>query len=1140
MASTRDETIQMVIKARDEASATLGAIQDNVGRLGLNVNKIGQAFTVLGGLAIAQQLGSAAVEMARVGAVAMQVESALGDLAANAGTSAEKIVSAMDRAAMGTISQYELMLQANRALQFEIAKTPEEMAKLVELATALGRATGRSDTDALNDLVAGISRESKLILDNLSIIVDIDKVTSEYAATLGTTAGQLTSYQRKQALLNEAYRQGEAALKANADAVDSAATRFERLDASLQNAKTELGALFAPAIATIAENLAKAAGGVADQLDEMGKARDISTLLADIEKYKGVIEGTKRSLEELAIVRQQALESGAYTPEMDSNYDTSVFSAISEQRDAQEGLTAATNAYFEALRRLYPAQAVVMNPTSADAQAQLAIQMMNSANSANAAVSPYNALNIAEHSLATETQLLNSALAQAPGWLQGMANAAVQAGGVLSQVAAQVAGLTNTLIPALASTKSAIYSAAARVGGIVGDQRAIALATQQVNALESGVKNLAQAKLTGAISESEYNYQLAKLNETYTGTFTNIEQAYQQQQRLAKSTASAASATAQLSEEFSNLQSKVSSVLSGAFNVDVGVDTESILGREDAINEDARRLADIAVKGFDSPWYGYFKDRFPALFQEFFAGADGSEGAKKQAAQLLKDFEDGLRPELINKDMAKERVKRMLIGEQNTKAMADEIAKELAGELGISIQKAQAAAGAALGVSDSAGMGQTMPVDIKPMIDQALLAPITNLTANPQNVTVTLDTATVDGTAITGELAAKIALSLAPTIAWTDDNVNAARTAFANYAFAVYPSITWDDTMLTNAKTYIANVSFPIHPSLVFDATNLETARTTLQSVAFEINPFVSFSNSIEAAQTTFAGYAFIAYPSVVWDSTMLQNAQTYIASYAFPINPNVAFDAANIETARTTLQSYAFAVNPLVSFDETNIGTARTTLQNYAFAVNPIIDFTADLANAQTRLANYAFSIAPSISGSDGLAVNPLITWDGANIETAKTLLASYAFVVNPLVQFDEANLAATNEQFKAAFAPTITPTIELFGESGGAAVDYDTPGRTLAQLFAYSMVSEFAATNPGGAMLESLTASIAENYKTLGESGAAAGTQWGNFFMGAVSNSVPVPLIELLANLVTPAVREKFAQESTQRGATYYNPLP
>lgn len=1109
--ASRDEVIQMTVRAKDEASATLSAIQDNVGRLGLNVGKIGQAFTVLGGIAIAQQLGSAAVEMARIGAVAMQVESALGDLAANAGTSAEKIVSAMDRAAMGTISQYELMLQANRALQFEIAKTPEEMAKLVELATALGRATGRSDTDALNDLVAGISRESKLILDNLSIIVDIDKVTSDYAATLGTTAGQLTGYQRKQALLNEAYRQGEAALKANADAVDSAATRFERLDASLQNAKTELGALFAPAIATIAENLAKAAGGVADQLDEMGKARDVSTLVQDIEIYKLQIEGTQRAMEDLRITRDQLASEGSLTPEMQSNFDTSMFGMISEQRTAQENLTAATNAYFEALRRLYPAQEAVMNPTSADAQARMAMQMMNTANAANAAVSPYNALNIAEHSLTAETQMLNGALSQAPGWLQGVANAAIQAGGVLSQVATQVNQLTASLVPALAATKSAIYSAAARVGNIVGDQRAIQLATQQVSALESGVKNLAQAKLTGAISESEYNYQLAKLNDTYTGTFTNIEQAYQQQQRLAKSTASAASATAQLSEEYSNLQSKVSSVLSGAFNVDVGVDTESILGREDAINEDARRLADVAVNGFSSPWYGYLKDKFPDTIGAAFEGAD----PKTAAAKLLKDFEDGLRPELINKDMAKERVKRMLIGEQNTKAMADEIAKELAGELGISIQKAQAAAGAALGVSgaaaDTAGGADGVAVKVLPQIDQAALAP---LAALGDTITIPVELATPTADAIDAWLA---------TI-----------TAKPSVDVALYSSV----ENITIFKDLIGGIVSPkVSVTLYSTAEEIMAYKALIGGI---VHPSISATLAKPTAEELDAWLASITVKPTV--NVGLYSDAEEIMAYKALINGivspevNVGLATADDKVVAWALSVESNAISPNI---ETRIHTPVGILSDWVLNV----EANAISPNIEARINTTVGMLSDWVVYVETNAPNPnvgvLLHTTAEEIALFKQITAATVIpTINPAMAFTEENIALAQEQFKSAFSPEIVPTISLFS-ADGQAVDFNTPAQMLAQGFTFAFMTEFDAFNPGQYVVEQLSAKIAENYQALDEGAKGMGQRWGSMFLSAVSDTVPIPLIELLVTLVTPAVKEKMSQEASQRGATY-NPLP
>ena len=51
----------------------------------------------------------------------------------------------------------------------------------------------------------------------------------------------------------------------------------------------------------------------------------------------------------------------------------------------------------------------------------------------------------------------------------------------------------------------------------------------------------------------------------------------------------------------------------------------------------------------------------------------------------MSEFQQGLRPELFDKGMIKERVKAMIMGESNAAALANEIATELAAEMGISM-----------------------------------------------------------------------------------------------------------------------------------------------------------------------------------------------------------------------------------------------------------------------------------------------------------------------------------------------------------------------------------------------------------------------------------------------------------------------
>lgn len=175
-----------------------------------------------------------------------------------------------------------------------------------------------------------------------------------------------------------------------------------------------------------------------------------------------------------------------------------------------------------------------------------------------------------------------------------------------------------------------------------------------------------------------------------------------------RKTSTLGGATAKVSEQYSKLKSTVESVLSGAIGPVAGVNAEDFLPREDEINENARRLADIMVNGLiGQDWLGEFAAEAPDVYEALMSAGD----PQTAAASLLKDFQDGLRPDLIDKEVAKERVKRMILGEENTAALAQEIAAELSSELGVSLQQAQLAASSVLGTGggeDNAAIPDTL------------------------------------------------------------------------------------------------------------------------------------------------------------------------------------------------------------------------------------------------------------------------------------------------------------------------------------------------------------------------------------------------------------------------------------------------
>ena len=204
---------------------------------------------------------------------------------------------------------------------------------------------------------------------------------------------------------------------------------------------------------------------------------------------------------------------------------------------------------------------------------------------------------------------------------------------------------------------------------------------------------------------TEQGYDIRYINEVLQPAYLNsLDSGIRKLTDTQTATRAIGSAAQRVNQEFESLRGSVAGVLQSALNVDVGVDVADFLPREDAVNEQARRLADIMVNGLTGQdWVGAFAEGAPDIYKMLTESGD----PKAAAARLLADFQDGLVPELIDKDKAKDLVRRMLTGEQNMAQLAQEIAGELSGELGVSTAQALAAAQGALGVSEATQLGPT-------------------------------------------------------------------------------------------------------------------------------------------------------------------------------------------------------------------------------------------------------------------------------------------------------------------------------------------------------------------------------------------------------------------------------------------------
>jgi hypothetical protein len=137
------------------------------------------------------------------------------------------------KATNGTVSDVDLMIQANNAMLLGIVDNDDAFAELIDNAQRLAKAVGQDALFGIESLTTGIGRQSKLMLDNLGIVLDTNLAYEKFAEANGKAVKDLDENERKQAFV-------QAALQSTAEKV--AQLGDEELDAT--DATNQLAAAF--------------------------------------------------------------------------------------------------------------------------------------------------------------------------------------------------------------------------------------------------------------------------------------------------------------------------------------------------------------------------------------------------------------------------------------------------------------------------------------------------------------------------------------------------------------------------------------------------------------------------------------------------------------------------------------------------------------------------------------------------------------------------------------------------------------------------------------------------------------------------------------------------------------------------------
>jgi|LULO01.1.fsa_nt_gb hypothetical protein len=198
---------------------------------------------------VSLQTGLKAVEMAKLAAQTETVRKSFNNLAAEP----DKMLQSMKKATAGTISEMELMQKFNEAALLGLPL--ERFDEMLEIARGAAQATGQSMDFMLQSVVVALGRQSKLMLDNLGILIDTESANEKYATSLNKTVKELTDQEKKQAFVNEALSKGQINLEKMGGITESSVDVFASFNASLEDLQVTIGEELLPVVIPIVESL---------------------------------------------------------------------------------------------------------------------------------------------------------------------------------------------------------------------------------------------------------------------------------------------------------------------------------------------------------------------------------------------------------------------------------------------------------------------------------------------------------------------------------------------------------------------------------------------------------------------------------------------------------------------------------------------------------------------------------------------------------------------------------------------------------------------------------------------------------------------------------------------------------------------
>ncbi len=403
------------------------------------------------------------------------------------------------------------------------------------------------------------------------------------------------------------------------------------------------------ALKTASQNLTAAYVSGDDTAIAQGQAnRDAAVAQAD--QAIAILEYTQ-SVRTLNEARQSGIESAIAEAEIEvsnaqAKYDAASASVAATQTKVAE--TEATNSATNAALGQAAALELIKiaNEQAAQAQAEHATMMEGTAMVAGILVDAVSGLPLAFNAAEMNAAQLQSALVNLETQMQNIESAAINAG----------FSIANRLIPVMG-----LAGSLQQAGKWAEQARGV---REQFNQINQNRMSEGQTPLGGEV----LNASMDALKQSWNAMASDSVAAMRKVE-----TAGAGGANA-MEQAVKRMDSALNGLIQGVLQDSTKglIPVDDLLPREDTVDEKARRMADVAVKGYKSPWFEGLKDMFP---DEVLNQGEGK--VKESAARMVRDHQQGLTTMFYDTEMAADKVLEQIQAKANMGEFIDQVREKV-------------------------------------------------------------------------------------------------------------------------------------------------------------------------------------------------------------------------------------------------------------------------------------------------------------------------------------------------------------------------------------------------------------------------------------------------------------------------------